>query len=140
MNARHLKTGNIYRVVGASLDTTNGREDQGAMVYTDELRLYHRDLAEFAEKFELVDGDDGPRLPCDVALPPAMIISKGCTMSTLFRAMQRRKETGDGLVFSGGIERLVSKADAPIDLMTTLAQIAGSEMDAQWPDALEARA
>ena len=140
MNARHKKTGNIYRVVGMSLDMTNGREDQGAMVYTDELRLYHRDLVEFTEKFELVGDGDEPRLPCDVALPPAMVIGKGCTMSTLFRAMQRRKETGEGLVFSDRIGRLFDEHVEQIDLMTRLKQIAGSEMDAQWPDAMETAA
>ena len=38
-------------------------------------------------------------LPCDVALPPGTIISKGCRLSTLLNAIDRRREWEDGLEF-----------------------------------------
>lgn len=52
--AEHLKTGNIYDVVGEAIDATNARDGQVVVVYTRNGRLFVRDKAEFLAKFRIM--------------------------------------------------------------------------------------
>lgn len=76
----------------------------------------------------VIDQDGPPdRLPCDVMLPPATIIRKGCETSMLIRALKRRAECGLDLTFS---RIALPTGDHGRD----------TAINAQWPDALEAEA
>lgn len=52
--ARHLKTGNIYTVLGEAIDATNSRSGQSVVIYERDGRIFVREAHEFAEKFEAV--------------------------------------------------------------------------------------
>lgn len=52
--ARHLKTGNIYIVLGEAIDATNSRSGQVVVIYERGGRIFVREVTEFAEKFEAV--------------------------------------------------------------------------------------
>lgn len=51
---RHLKTGNIYILVGIAINATNAQDGQGMILYTKENDsvTYAREENEFLEKFE----------------------------------------------------------------------------------------
>lgn len=54
---RHLKTNSYYTVIGTSRCSTNGQEDELAVVYVSHERLmvHHRELSEFMDgRFEFV--------------------------------------------------------------------------------------
>lgn len=54
---RHIKTGNLYRLLAHAIDCTNERDGTPVNVYTpldDAHTIYVRAEAEFAEKFEPV--------------------------------------------------------------------------------------
>ncbi|MCF0126011.1 MAG: DUF1653 domain-containing protein [Clostridia bacterium] len=53
---RHIKTGNIYLVLGTVLDCTNARDGNKMVFYeNDKNQVFVRDLYEFLEKFEKVE-------------------------------------------------------------------------------------
>jgi len=51
---KHLKTGNIYKVVGVAINATNAQDDQAMVLYSREgdCITYAREQDEFYEKFE----------------------------------------------------------------------------------------
>lgn len=52
---RHLKTNSLYTVLGVSICSTNGNEDERAVIYLSHSRkmLHHRVLSEFMDgRFE----------------------------------------------------------------------------------------
>lgn len=50
---RHIKTGNIYRVLYANvIECTNGREEKEYVVYTRNGKVFCREAQEFWCKFE----------------------------------------------------------------------------------------
>lgn len=54
-NARHLKTGNIYEVLGEAIDSTNGHRGQTMVIYQRDGKTFVREAKEFMDKFEATD-------------------------------------------------------------------------------------
>lgn len=59
---RHKKTGNIYKVTGIALNTTDERDGQRMVIYTRGGMTFVRDRTEFREKFEFLSGEGAT--PC----------------------------------------------------------------------------
>lgn len=49
---RHKKTGNIYKVTGTALNSTDDRDGQRMVIYTRGGKTFVREAGEFREKFE----------------------------------------------------------------------------------------
>ena len=48
MNYKHIKTGNIYKIVGKALNTTNGQKEQEMVIYQNsDGMLFCKELKEF---------------------------------------------------------------------------------------------
>ena len=69
--------------------------------------------------------DENMILPCDVALPPGTIISKGCKLSTLLSAINRRTEWCDSekfdnknTIFSDEVTELIVTEGCYVDETT----------------------
>lgn len=55
MKVRHLKTRNIYTVIGKALNCTTGQKEQAMILYQNkDGMLFCREVNEFTEKFEEV--------------------------------------------------------------------------------------
>jgi hypothetical protein len=52
--SKHIKTGNIYTVLGEATDATNSRSGHVVVIYARDGRIFVREVTEFAEKFEAV--------------------------------------------------------------------------------------
>jgi hypothetical protein len=52
MKVKHLKTGNIYEVVGEAIDATNAHRGQEVVIYRRDGQTYVREKGEFWQKFE----------------------------------------------------------------------------------------
>jgi hypothetical protein len=54
--AKHIKTGNIYRIITTAIDATNGPEEgRLVVVYERNDKTFVRDLREFIIKFEVLE-------------------------------------------------------------------------------------
>ncbi|TGL61950.1 hypothetical protein EHQ58_04920 [Leptospira ognonensis] len=53
--AKHLKTGNLYEILGEAKNCTNGPTDgQTMMIYKNETLVFVREKNEFYEKFTIL--------------------------------------------------------------------------------------
>lgn len=53
MKVRHIKTRNIYTVIGKALNCTTGQKEQAMILYQNkDGMLFCREVNEFTEKFE----------------------------------------------------------------------------------------
>jgi hypothetical protein len=51
ITAKHLKTGNLYQVIGGALNCTNTHDGQQMVVYSRDGKLFVRESYEFSQKF-----------------------------------------------------------------------------------------
>jgi len=58
-NAEQLKTGNIYRVIGEAIDSTNMHSNQLMVIYQRDGKTFVREAEEFQEKFKAIDAAMG---------------------------------------------------------------------------------
>lgn len=49
--ATHIKTGNVYEVIGEAIDATNETRGRTIVIYTRDGATYVRDVDEFMDKF-----------------------------------------------------------------------------------------
>lgn len=53
--AKHLKTGNLYEILGEAKNCTNGPSDgQTMVIYKNEMLVFVREKSEFLEKFTIL--------------------------------------------------------------------------------------
>jgi hypothetical protein len=56
LTVRHLKTSNLYTVIGEASNCTNGLEHEVLILYTNDLgKVFARNRNEFWEKFEEIN-------------------------------------------------------------------------------------
>lgn len=53
MKARHIKTGNIYEVIGEAINATNANDGEIVVIYKKDTKIFVREKKEFYEKFQL---------------------------------------------------------------------------------------
>lgn len=53
-NAKHLKTGNVYRVTGEAINATNAQDGQNMVIYERDGKRFVREAGEFIEKFAAI--------------------------------------------------------------------------------------
>jgi hypothetical protein len=59
MQAKHLKSGNIYDILATDcIDCTNGQENKEMVIYSREDILFVREKKEFFEKFEVIENNN----------------------------------------------------------------------------------
>jgi hypothetical protein len=58
MKVKHIKTGNIYKIVGKALNTTTGQKEQEMVLYQNQNgMLFCKEINEFKEKFTEVNNE-----------------------------------------------------------------------------------
>lgn len=61
MKVKHLKTGNIYRILGIGTDCTNSRDGVKTVIYisvSNPLQIFVREFEEFMKKFEYIQDNN----------------------------------------------------------------------------------
>lgn len=53
MEVIHLKTGNIYELVGEAINATNANDGEIVVIYKKDGQLFVREKTEFYEKFRI---------------------------------------------------------------------------------------